>query len=116
MAFTNITVTGTWQHADGTSATGKVEFVLSRPVANSNVIISNQPIIATLNGSGSISTTLVANDDTGTFPTGTFYLVTEQLIGAAHTEYEVVIPHSAVSGTIDISTLMPNTQPATGGA
>jgi hypothetical protein len=114
MAATLITVTGTYYNVDGTAAVGTVSFKLSEPIANSNVIYHLLPKEVTLNGSGSISQLLVANDDTATTPTGSYYIVTEKITNSPSREYQIVVPHAATNGTIDLSTLMPNTQPGIG--
>jgi hypothetical protein len=49
---------------------------------------------------------LVANDDTAV---DSLYTVTEKIKGAPERDYCIVIPHAAVDGTVDISTLLPNT-------
>jgi hypothetical protein len=116
MAATTITVTGTYLNADGTACAGTVTFTLSEPITNSGVIYHQAPQVATLNGSGAISQILVANDDTGTTPTGSFYTVSEVLSGAPSREYSITAPHTAVGSTIDLSTLMPNTAPGIGGS
>jgi len=115
MAATVITVTATYLNPDGSAASGKVTLALSEPIANANVIYHVQPQIATLNGDGTISQPLVANDDTATTPTGSFYTVTEDIEDAPQREYVVVIPHAASDATVDLSTLMPSTAPGIGG-
>jgi hypothetical protein len=114
MAATMITVTGKYLNADGTACSGTVTFTLNEPIANSNVIYHVQPQIVTLNGSGEISQSLVANDDTGTTPTGSFYTVNECLTDAPNREYVITVASASPDGTVDLSTLMPNTQPAIG--
>lgn len=109
MGITSITLTGTFANADTTAASGTVSLTLNEPIANSTVIYHTQPQICTLNGDGEISQVLVANDDTATTPTGSFYTVVEDIDGAPNREYTVVIPHTAPGGTVDLSTLMPST-------
>jgi len=113
---TLIAVTGTYRNPDGTSATGTVSFRLSAPFANGGVIYHQATFVATLDGSGHLSQNLVANDDLITDPKGTTYTVKEAITGAPEREYQITVPHLAVDATVDLSTLMPNTQPAIGGS
>lgn len=80
---------------------------------------STNPLTATLNGSGQISVNstvgivLIANDDTTTQPTGSTWVVTENITGSPSRTYDVVIPHAAPGGTIDLSQLSPSTSTPT---
>ena len=116
MAATIITVTGTYLNPDGTACSGTVTFTLNEPIANGNVIYHVQPQVVTLTGNGTISQKLVANDDAGTTPTGSFYTVNEDLSSAPQREYVATVPAASPGGTVDLSTLMPNTQPGIGGS
>jgi hypothetical protein len=109
MSATLIAVTGKYANADGTAAVGTVTFVLSEPIANSDVIYHQLPQTNTLSGTGAFSQTLVANDDSATSPTGSFYTVTENISDAPQRVYSIVVASASPHGTVDISTLMPNT-------
>lgn len=110
MAFTQIQVTGSFQSTTGSEpAAGQLTFTLTRPMSNSNVIVTPSPITATLDDDGSFNVTLVANDDPDTAPSGVWYGVTEQIIDGQPRDYFIVIPAAADGGIVDISTLMPGT-------
>lgn len=113
MSFTVITVTRTYQNEDGTAAAGTVQFQLNQPIANGGVTRYHTPLTVTLNASGALSVPLVANDDTGTTPQGSFYIVIERVTSASNREYTVVVPSDAPGGTVDLGTLEPG-QPGWG--
>lgn len=105
MAFTLVTVTCTYQYQDETPASGTVSFTLSVPVANSGLLLSGREQTVTLDASGKISLVLPANDDPGTIPAGSSYLVKERIAGSPVRVYSIVIPHTAAS--LDLSTVAP---------
>lgn len=86
-----IPVTGTFLNADGTAATGTVTFKLSKPFANGGVIYHLMSFDATLDGSGHISQNLAANDGAAS-PSGTTYMVTEDIDDAPNREYSISVP------------------------
>lgn len=116
MAFTTITVTGTYKEADGTTAaSGNVTFIASTTMTDSsnNQIIAPTLATGTLNGSGAISVSLTATDDSTTQPTGVTYEVTENINGAGQNKYNIAIPASSVGGTLDLADITPATNPIT---
>lgn len=106
MAFTAITVTGTFESESGVPASGTLTFCLTEAMENTNVIIPPEPIVVTLDGSGHFSQALLANDNSGTVPQGVMYGVTEQVTGAEPRDYFIAVP-SGLGASVDISTLMP---------
>lgn len=112
MAFTVVTVTATFQNEDGTAASGTVQFQLTEAISNSATTVYPVPIVATLNSSGSISVPLTANDDTGTTPEGSQYVVIERVTSASNREYMVSVP-SGLGSTVTLQSLMPG-QPGYG--
>jgi hypothetical protein len=109
MAFSQITITGTWKEADGTTpARGRVVLQLSRALQDSstNTIRAAYREVVPLNANGAISKVVVANDDVTSTPTGTSYHVREEIVGAAVREYDVVIPAAAPGATIDLADLV----------
>lgn len=61
----------------------------------------------TLDGEGWCSSILIpANDDPTTVPSGSYYIITEDIDGNTRT-YFVVIPHTAPGGTISLAALTP---------
>ena len=110
MAFTSRTITHTFLNADGTAASGTVAFTLSGRMTNgSTSYMPASKVTATIDGSGDISVSLPANDDTDTAPTGIMWQVTIDVAGAARTEqYFITVPSSG-SGDVDLGSLLPST-------
>lgn len=113
MSFTSITVTAHFENEDGTAAAGTVQFQLSSVIANADVVIEPVPLTVTLNATGKLSVPLKANDDAGTIPEGSTYTVVERVTSTSNREYSIVVPHTAPTSTVDLSTLMPG-QPGFG--
>ena len=108
MAFTQVTVTHTFQNPDGTAAAGTVRFSLSERMTNGTVsVMPAEPVTATLDASGNISVALPANDDTGTAPSTAHYDVTIDITGARTEEYAIVLSHTTTP--VDLGTLLPST-------
>jgi hypothetical protein len=105
MAFTQVTITGSYTTQAGAAASGSVTFTLTEPMENANVIINPAPVTVTLDGSGHFSTTLAANDDAATVPQSAIYGVTELISGAQPRDYFITVSHA--TNPVDISTLMP---------
>lgn len=86
MAFTSITVTGTFLDQAGDPASGTVSFQLSTSLkdTSANRIVAPVLVTETLDANGAFSTTLVATDDDTTEPTGATYIVTERINGAVY--------------------------------
>lgn len=93
MAFTNVTVSGTFKSPDNAVSSGTVTFQLTEPMRDTadNQIATRKPVVCRLNGAGTFSTTLFATDDTGVAPTGVQYEVTEELDGAIR-NYLISLP------------------------
>jgi hypothetical protein len=104
VAFTRVTLTRTYQDADGAAAMGMVRLTPTSPMVNGLTIIA-AAVDATLNDAGVATwTNLAANTDPDTIPTGSAYWVEERIVGQAARKYVVRIPHDAGS-TVDLSTL-----------
>jgi hypothetical protein len=109
MAFTNITVTGTWKRADGSAAEGYVLAKLSVPLVNGAAQADVAPIRGALNAKGELKSqaeapfVLVANDDTGTEPTGSSYQFTLLLDGEPPRSFYSPLTH--VTTPVDLSEL-----------
>ncbi len=116
MAFTTITVTGTYKQADGTTAaSGNVTFIASTTMTDSsnNQIIAPTLTTGTLNGSGTFSVSLTATDDSTTSPTGVTYEVTENIDGAGQNKYNINVPQNSVGGALDLADITPAVNPIT---
>jgi hypothetical protein len=103
VAFTFVTITHTFETADGSAAAGSVDFRPIVPIHNDSTVIK-KTVTATLSGAGGVAQLLAANTDPGTTPTGTVYEVTERITGQATLIYYIQVPHDA--GTpIDLRSL-----------
>lgn len=105
MAFTPVTLTGTFRHPDGTNATGTVSAVPSSSMVNGVTITDLTPIVGTVTA-GALSMSILATDDTGTAPSGAFYTFTVQLDGIAPVE-TFTAPISHLVTPLDFSALTP---------
>lgn len=120
MAFTTVTVTGTYKRSDGTTAaSGTVSFVASHAMTDSsnNQVVAPTRVTGTLNSSGVFSVTLTATDDTTTTPSGVTYEVTERIIDAAENKYNISVPKNSPSvggtPTLDLADVTPVHTPVT---
>lgn len=104
MAFTYIRVTRTYELATDVPATGSVRFRPVDRMVNGLTVVSS-PVTAVLDGAGSIDVRLAATTDPATRPIGVTYEVREQITGQTPVVYYVSVPHTAPSGTVDLSTL-----------
>ena len=93
MAFTLVTVTGTYKQEDGTPAAGTVTFVLTALMQDSGSLQMRAPvpITVTLDANGAFSQALTSTTTAGITPTGVSYQVTERIIGAPTRIYNVVV-------------------------
>ncbi|HEY1690066.1 MAG TPA: hypothetical protein VGF95_14520 [Solirubrobacteraceae bacterium] len=106
MAFSERVVTHTFQNADGTSASGSVEFTLTKRMTNGATTIVPASITAALDSEGKLSQGLTANDDAGTLPADSQWRTDFRIQGATETEtFYIVVPSG--SGTIDLGALLP---------
>ena len=108
MAFTSATITHKFQNADGTPGSGRVTFDLTRRMTNGGTTVLPSEVTAALDASGSISVTLVANDDTGTVPVDAKWRVTLRILGADEEEFFITVPGGG--GTVDLGTLLPSAE------
>lgn len=114
MAFTTITVTGTYlESGTGDPQAGRVTFLLTAPMRQpeGNLTIAPSLITATLDDEGSFSVELYATNDTATEPLGVTYEVTERISGCALNKYFVSIDKDAIFATVDLADLAPNIAP-----
>lgn len=92
MAFTQVTLAGTFHDETGGAQAGTLTFSLARSMSNSGVVVTPAAITVTLDANGSISQPLVANTDQDTTPQGVWYGVTEQISGGRPRDYFIQIP------------------------
>lgn len=114
MAFTPITVTGTYvETGTGNPQSGRVTFLLTAPMRQPqfNLTVAPSLVTATLSASGSFSVVLYATNDTATEPLGVTYEVTERISGCALNKYFIEIDKDAILGAVDLADLAPNIAP-----
>lgn len=113
MAFTPITVTGTFKRPDGSPDSGTGTATLSHRLVNGTAIVEPEPVSLELSPTGTVVNTsgtafiLDAVDDTGTEPTGAYYTFVLEFDSAPIDPFTAVISHSAAGGTVDLSTMIP---------
>lgn len=111
MSFSKATITHTFENADGTAASGVIEFTLTKRMSQPGTTIVPASISASLNSSGQLSQALTANNDTGTIPDDARWRVDFRILGAEQESYFITVPTGG--GTVDLYTLLP--QNANGG-
>lgn len=113
MAFTLITVTGTYRLPTGAPASGSVSFTLTAPMRDAleDITITPQEQVVALNSSGSISINLYANDDDSTVPDGVTYEVNERLNETGYNKYFITINKDSPGGIYDLADVVPNDEP-----
>lgn len=112
MGATPIVVTGHWYTPTGGNSIGSVSFTPTDEFYQAGwaTVPATEAIVPLVQGQLStnnapIGVTLWANDDPLTLPKGTGYVVVEQIGDDPPNEYAVVVPHSAMGGTVDLTTL-----------
>lgn len=105
MAFTMVTITGTYASQPDQWADGELTFTLTQGMSNGNVTLPATPIKVQLDEAGHFSVELAANDDLATEPQGVLYGVTEIVVGAQPRDYFIKV--SREQNPVDIATLMP---------
>lgn len=106
-----VTVTATYEEADGTLASGgTVTFDPGRLLtASVGQVIFGRPATAPVTG-GQIEITLPATDNTDLNPTGFTYTVTEQVTDWPARVYQIELP-AALGPVVDLSQLSPAAAP-----
>lgn len=105
MALTTVTITA--QYSSGKStvyAAGQVFFnsVGRVPIPSQNVIVEPLTVSVTLDGTGSLSVTLIAADDPVSHAP-IRYQVVETLDSVPEVRYEIEVPESAASGGLNLA-------------
>lgn len=114
MAFTTITVTGTYlENGTGAPLSGRVTFLATAPMrqAEENITISPTLITAVLDENGQIEVSLYATNDDMTEPKGVTYEVTERISKTALNKYFISIDKDSPVGTVDLADLVQNVDP-----
>ena len=105
MALTEITVTFSYLDSSSRPSRGKVSFLRSVTLSDGTTTYAAGPTVGLLDAFGNGQVVIAANDDTIVSPKGSYYTVTEEIVGAATRSYAVSIPHDAVGGTVKLSSL-----------
>jgi hypothetical protein len=111
VAFTQVTITGSFIRPDGQPAYGTVTATLSEPIANSGQQIDPTPVTGVLvagqlkDDTTELPFVLEANDDPGTTPAGSSYRFVIELDSAPVDEFAAIVPHTAPGATIDLEAL-----------
>lgn len=102
-----VTVTGTYEDAEGNPATGTVTFKLNGVLVDpvDDIRVPRTPIVATLDGTGSFSQVLNATSGGDITPDGLLYTVTEQITGSRTTRKKVALPSTPAN--VDVADLLP---------
>lgn len=87
--FSIVTLTGDY---GSSAAGGTLNFTLSQPISNNNVILPCIPVVVTLDGAGTFSQTFQSNVDAATVPQGSQWGVTEEITGSSVRDYSIQIP------------------------
>lgn len=104
MAFTNIEITGTFKGANKEGLNGRVIATLSTPIQNTDVSITPTRIVGAVTN-GTLSMTLVANNDPATLPVGSFYTFRIELQRSEAREFKALVEYNVAEGKVDISKL-----------
>jgi hypothetical protein len=109
--FTRATVTHTFTNADGTAASGSLEFTLEAAMTNGSVtLVPGTHASAQLDSSGNVSQELASTQDPDTFSQGlAAWRCDERIAGAPVRSYTFAVPSGGVS--VDLGTLMPFVNP-----
>jgi hypothetical protein len=97
--FTHSTVTHVFQNADGTAASGSVEFTLEQSMTNGGVtIVASTHVSAMLDGSGNLIQQLVSTEDPDTFSQGVaLWRADERIAGAPSRTHTFAIASGGIS-------------------
>lgn len=108
MAFTAASVTHVFDNADGTPASGQVEFTLTKRIANGGTSIAPNSIVYALNSSGSLNAVLTSNVDAATVPTDSQWRVDIRILGTEIETDFIIVPSGG--GSVDLASLLPSAQ------
>lgn len=110
MSITSRTITHTFTNADGSPASGSVDFKLTKRMTNGTQTYGPGTITAQLNNSGVLTQSLLANNDIATFPADSQWLVILRILGWDIEEFAITVPATG-SGSIDLGSLLPSVAP-----
>lgn len=105
MSFSTCLITHTFENADGTPASGTIEFTLSKRITNGTTTLVPASVTANLNSQGQLSQALTSNVDQGTVPTDSQWRVDFRILGASPETFFIVVPTGG--GSADLGSLLP---------
>ena len=108
MSFTSASVTHTFENADGTPASGTIEFSLTKRIANSGTSIAPNSFSYSLNSSGQLNAVLTSNLDAATVPQDSQWRVDFRVLGTSLETDFIIVPSGG--GTFDLGALLPGAQ------
>lgn len=108
MAFTTREITHTFTNADGTPASGVVNFWLTQRMTNDGSSLVPSEITASLDASGHLDQEVTCNNDADTKPVGATWRVDMRILGSEMETYFISVPSGV--GTVDLGSLLPEAQ------
>ena len=108
MSFSSASVVHSFLNADGTPASGVVEFTLTKRIANSGTSIVPNSIVCQLSSSGALVAVLTSNLDTATVPQDSQWRVDFRIQGPTIESDYIVVPTGG--GSYDLGALLPGAQ------
>lgn len=98
-------MTHQYQNADGTPASGTIQFTLNKAITNGNLTIVPAQVSAQLDATGHLSVTLISTQDGTSVPQDALWRVDERVLGAQARTYEIGVPSGGVA--VELGSLMP---------
>ncbi len=108
MSFSARTITHSFVNADGTPASGSVEFTLSERMTNGSTTMVPASITTNLDNSGNLSQSITCTDDEDTTPSDAKWRVDFRILGADPETFVIVVPSG--EGSVDLGSLLPGNQ------
>lgn len=105
MAFSYCVVSHTFTNANGTPASGNIDFTLSGRMTQPADTIMPGAITIALNAEGAFSQSLASNQDSATVPQDTTWRVDIRIMGSPIETYNIVVPTNTASE--DLGALLP---------
>jgi hypothetical protein len=109
MSFTTPTITHEFLNADGTYASGAVEFSLLARITNGATSIVPSSLTANLGATGTFSQAITSTLDPGTTPSGVQWRIDMRILGASQESWVTPVPPiqtesngSIVAGALNI--------------
>jgi hypothetical protein len=108
VSFSAASVTHSFENADGTPASGVIEFSLTARIANNGISIAPNSVTYALDSSGNLNALLTSNVDAATVPQTTQWRVDFRILGAPLETDFIIVPSGG--GSVDLGSLLPAAQ------